>query len=51
MKKIFLAVIALITLIACDKKETVEGANVHITGNVEGLSQGKLYLQKIEDTT
>ena len=46
MKKIFLAVIALITLIACDKKETVEGANVHITGNVEGLSQGKLYLQK-----
>lgn len=51
MKKIFLAVIAIITLIACDKKETVEGANVHITVNVEGLSQGKLYLQKIEDTT
>lgn len=51
MKKIFLAVIAIITLIACDKNKTVEGANVHITGNVEGLSQGKLYLQKIEDTT
>ncbi len=50
-KKIFLAVIAVITLIACNKKEVDANANVHITGNVDGLSQGKLYLQKIEDTT
>ena len=50
MKKIFLAVIAVITLIACDKKEVDADANVHITGDVKGLSQGKLYLQKIQDS-
>ena len=47
-KKIFLAVIAVITLIACNKKEVDANANVHITGNVDGLSQGKLYLQRIQ---
>ena len=50
MKKIFLAVIAVITLIACDKKEVDADANVHITGDVKGLSQGKLYLQKSQDS-
>lgn len=50
-KKIFLAVIAVITLISCDKKERDTNANVLITGDIEGLSQGKLYIQKIEDTT
>lgn len=50
MKKIFLAVIAVITLIACNKKEVDADANVHITGDVKGLSQGKLYLQKIQDS-
>jgi hypothetical protein len=50
-KKIFLAVIAVITLISCDKKERDTNANLLITGDIEGLSQGKLYIQKIEDTT
>lgn len=49
MKKIFLAVITVITLIACNK-EGADNANVHITGDIKGLSQGKLYLQKIQDS-
>jgi len=51
MKKIAIGFLAIISFISCEKKETVDGANVHLIGNVEGLSQGKLYLQKIEDTT
>ena len=50
-KKIVLVLLTVIAFISCEKKETVEDANVHITVNVDGLSQGKLYLQKIEDTT
>lgn len=50
-KKLILPILALTFLVSCEKKETVEGANVHIMGNIEGLSQGKLYVQKIEDTT
>ncbi|MFD2909721.1 DUF4369 domain-containing protein [Flavobacterium ardleyense] len=50
MKKIGLALLAVVVLASCEKKETVADANVHITGDVKGLSQGKLYLQKIEDT-
>ena len=49
-KKIVLAVIAVITLVACNKEGTAD-ANVHITGDVKGLSQGKLYLQRIQDST
>lgn len=51
MKKIALALLTLVILTSCEKKENLTGANVHITGDVKGLSQGKLYLQKIEDTT
>lgn len=51
MKKLVVVLFSMLVLVSCEKKETVEGANVHIIGNVEGLSQGKLYLQKIEDTT
>lgn len=51
MKKIIFASLAMITFISCEKKESVDGANVHITGNIEGLSQGKLYIQKIQDST
>ena len=49
-KKIVLAIITVITLIACNK-ESASDANVHITGDVKGLSQGKLYLQRIQDST
>ena len=50
MKKIFLVAIAVFTLISCNKNEENSDANVHITGDVKGLSQGKLYLQKIQDS-
>ena len=48
MKKILIAVAAL-AIISCADEKKAEG-NVHITGNVKGLKQGKLYIQKIEDT-
>ncbi|WP_445457244.1 DUF4369 domain-containing protein [Flavobacterium sp. HNIBRBA15423] len=50
MKKLLLFGVGLLTLIACNKNETPEGS-LHLTGNVKGLSQGKLYVKKIEDTT
>lgn len=50
MKKIIFATLAMITFISCEKKESIDGANVHITGNIEGLGQGKLYIQKIQDS-
>ena len=50
MKKIIFVALTMITFISCEKKEGVDGANVHITGNIEGLGQGKLYIQKIQDS-
>lgn len=49
MKKTLIAGISLITLIACNKNE--EGNGLHLTGNIKGLSKGKLYIQKIKDTS
>ncbi|MCL9769781.1 DUF4369 domain-containing protein [Flavobacterium sp. HXWNR69] len=49
MKKIVLALMAVVLVTAC-KEEKNANANVHITGNIKGLSQGKLYLQKLQDT-
>lgn len=51
MKKIFLLAIATITLFACNKNEGDADANLQISGDVKGLSQGKLYLQRIQDST
>lgn len=51
MKKILVTLLTIITFIACEKKDTVEDANLHIMGNIEGLSQGKLYVQKMTDTS
>lgn len=48
MKKSILAFVALILIVACDKKEAK--GNLHITGNVKGLKEGTLYIQKIVDT-
>ena len=47
MKKIGLLLITLITLGACSSEET----NLNITGKVQGLKKGTLYLQKVEDTS
>ena len=49
-KKIILLALILVSSIACDKKEN-EGKNLHLTGNIEGLGQGKLYIQKIKDSS
>lgn len=49
MRKTLLALATLATLIACNKND--ETHNLTLTGNVEGFKQGKLYLQKIVDTT
>lgn len=48
MKKSIAAVFAVLLLAAC-AKETREG-NLEITGNVNGLKKGMLYLKKYEDT-
>ncbi len=47
MKKLGLLLITIITLAACSSEET----NLTITGKVQGLKKGTLYLQKVEDTS
>lgn len=49
MKKILFAALAFSALIGCNKTEN--NKNLHITGEVEGLKKGKLYIQHIVDTT
>lgn len=49
MKKIFILGICVLTLISCIKNE--EGSNLHLTGNIEGFSQGKIYIHKIKDNS
>ncbi|ESU22212.1 putative lipoprotein [Flavobacterium enshiense DK69] len=49
MKKLLIAALALTALVACDKKESDK--NLHLSGKVEGLKQGKLYIQHIVDTS
>lgn len=48
MKKLF--IVAIIALIASCSKSDNKTGNVELTGNVEGLKQGKLYIQQIKDT-
>lgn len=50
IKKIIVLVLATATLIAC-KEEKKENTNLHLSGNIEGLSQGKLYIQQLKDST
>jgi len=50
MKNFLLLGISLFTIIACNNNDSNK-SNLHLTGNIEGLSQGKLYIQKIQDTT
>lgn len=47
MKKLGLLLITIITLAACSSNET----NLKISGKVQGLKKGTLYLQKVEDTS
>ena len=49
MKKIVFALAAL-AIISCKEEKKATG-NLHIKGNVEGLTQGTLYIQKMGDST
>lgn len=48
MKKIFTLVIITL-LVACSKSDNKIG-NLELTGNIEGLKQGKLYIQQLKDS-
>jgi hypothetical protein len=53
MKNLLLACVSVFMLVSCNNKEeqpAPEGTNVHITGNVKGFKQGRLYLARIVDT-
>jgi hypothetical protein len=49
MKKSIIAFVALALLASCSKKESAD--NLHITGNIKGLKNGTLYIQRIVDTS
>ncbi|WP_348825731.1 DUF4369 domain-containing protein [Flavobacterium aestuarii] len=48
MKNSIIAVVSLLLLVACNKNESK--TNLHITGNIKGLKEGTLYIQKYNDT-
>jgi hypothetical protein len=48
MKNSIIAFATLLLLVACNKKETK--TNLHITGNVKGLKEGTLYIQRYADS-
>ncbi|MFI0491143.1 DUF4369 domain-containing protein [Flavobacterium sp.] len=49
MKKSILAFISLIALSSCNKE--VSKTNLHISGNIKGLKNGTLYIQRVVDTS
>lgn len=49
MKKIVLYSLLTLITISCNK-ETEKQGNVHLTGKVEGLTKGKIFIQKLKDT-
>lgn len=50
MKKTIVLLAALSVFVACQKEEKTD-ANLHITGNIKGIKQGKLYIQMLQDST
>ncbi|MBF4473761.1 DUF4369 domain-containing protein [Flavobacterium sp. HJJ] len=48
MKKTIIAFVTLLLLVACNKNESK--TNLHITGNIKGLKEGTLYIQKYNDS-
>lgn len=50
MKKSIIAFVAIALLASCSKKETPTD-HLHITGNIKGLKNGTLYIQRIVDTS
>ncbi|BFM42232.1 DUF4369 domain-containing protein [Flavobacterium sp. CFS9] len=49
MKKSIIAFVAIALLASCSKKESTDG--LHLTGNIKGLKDGTLYIQRIVDTS
>ena len=47
MNRILILLASLVLLSACDKNEK---GNLHLTGEIKGLKQGKLYIQVVKDT-
>jgi len=49
MKKSILAFISLIAISSCNKE--VSKTNLHLSGNIKGLKNGTLYIQRVVDTS
>lgn len=49
MKKSIIAFAAIALLASCSKKESTDG--LHLTGNIKGLKNGTLYIQRVVDTS
>jgi hypothetical protein len=49
MKKSIIAFVTLVLLASCSKKESTDG--LHLTGNIKGLKNGTLYIQRVVDTS
>ncbi len=49
MKKSIIAFISLIALSSCEKE--VSKTNMHLSGNIKGLKNGTLYIQRVVDTS
>ncbi len=49
MKNSIIAVVTLLLLVACNKNESK--TNLHINGNIKGLKEGTVYIQRIVDTS
>ncbi|OIQ21471.1 MAG: hypothetical protein BM557_04270 [Flavobacterium sp. MedPE-SWcel] len=50
MKRVLTLFTALLLFTACNKTDHGD-TNLHITGTVKGLKQGKLYIQRVSDTS
>lgn len=50
IKNIIALAFILVSLLSCNKNDTSD-KNLHLTGNIEGLSQGKLYIQQVKDSS
>lgn len=49
MKNAVVALFSIFLITSCSKKESDK--NFHLTGNIKGLKEGKLYIQRIVDTS
>jgi hypothetical protein len=49
MKNSIIAFVTLLLLVACNKNESK--TSLHLTGNIKGLKEGTLYIQRVVDTT